>query len=224
MHKEQSKYNNSILLRTWAVVLFAGAVFAVWIDKGDGLIFMSGLRSEALNSIFFAITQLGDTPAYLLVLPVLLGIRYRFALAAALIGVTNLLLSMSLKALFSHPRPLNWLQATGQVEDFESVPQYAMYQAFNSFPSGHTLSAFTLFIFLALISEKVWMKILFSIVPLLVALSRVYLGAHFVQDVVFGGACGLLLAYMGYLLQRQWFSKSNGLNKSLRQLIPAKHV
>ena len=54
---------------------------------------------------------------------------------------------------------------------------------FNSFPSGHTTSAFALFTVLALECKSSVYKPFLLLPPLLVAYSRIYLLAHFLGDV-----------------------------------------
>lgn len=71
-----------------------------------------------------------------------------------------------------------------------------------SFPSGHTANAATLYVvtMLAPLVKKIWQKILCYILPLLwivvMAVSRVMVGAHFASDVLFGGLISIGLFYL----------------------------
>ena len=60
-----------------------------------------------------------------------------------------------------------------------------------SFPSGHTTSAFALFVMLALLSRVPWVKALCLLPALLVGFSRMYLLQHFLIDVHAGALLGV---------------------------------
>ena len=63
-----------------------------------------------------------------------------------------------------------------------------------SFPSGHSTTAFALFfIFGFFVKNKKW-QILFFILALSTAISRMYLLQHFFIDVYFGSILGVLIA------------------------------
>jgi membrane-associated phospholipid phosphatase len=72
----------------------------------------------------------------------------------------------------------------------------------NSFPSGHTISAFSLALVLALyLKNKYWGGIL-CFCAILVAYSRMYLFQHFCVDIFVGSMLGVALSAMfhvGYL-------------------------
>ena len=66
----------------------------------------------------------------------------------------------------------------------------------NSFPSGHATTAFSAFVALSLLIPK--FSKLFLSIALLIALSRVVLGVHYLSDVIIGGIIGTLWAYYLY--------------------------
>ena len=83
-----------------------------------------------------------------------------------------------------------------------------------SFPSGHTMASVSLYgiiIYLIIKSEmqkkyKIILSVIIGIIPILVMLSRIYLGAHFASDVI--GACILstiiLLVATNIIEKRGW--------------------
>lgn len=65
-----------------------------------------------------------------------------------------------------------------------------------SFPSGHSCNASGIYSSLALMFKKKCLTVIAFILPLLVALSRNYLGAHYLSDVIVGLVIGYLLAFI----------------------------
>lgn len=95
----------------------------------------------------------------------------------------------------------------------EGVKMYSQ----NSFPSGHSTSAFCLFFCLSIISPKVWHKIAFFCLAILIGFSRVYLSQHFFEDIFVGSIIGVgFSSIVAYLL---YFSKTKNKLIKLEQPI-----
>ncbi|CAG5011468.1 hypothetical protein DYBT9275_04956 [Dyadobacter sp. CECT 9275] len=71
---------------------------------------------------------------------------------------------------------------------------------FGSFPSGHTTSAFALFATLAFSSKSNLVKPFLLLPPILVAYSRMYLLAHFPEDVLAGAMIGVVFSVLTWCL------------------------
>ena len=65
-----------------------------------------------------------------------------------------------------------------------------------SFPSGHTMTAFSVAVPLSLFYPSLQAGLLFCAVS--IALSRILLGLHFLSDVLVGSALGALIGYTVY--------------------------
>ena len=160
--------------------------------------FLQSLRTEWIDRAMVVITELGDTPVVIAVaLAVLLRFGWRrnwrgAAHAAGAVGLSSLL-TLFIKAELHVPRP---------------HPLYSGWDAF-AFPSGHSAANAALYGFLAMVAAwelKSRRKLLVaSIAALLVAaiaFSRMYLGAHWLSDVLAGIAFGtawaafLAIAYL----------------------------
>lgn len=85
----------------------------------------------------------------------------------------------------------------------------------NSFPSGHSTSAFAIFTCLALITENKLLKIIFFAFALTAAFSRTYLSQHWLVDVTFGSLIGTLSAVIFYFI----FIGNNKLEKLNKPLL-----
>ena len=66
----------------------------------------------------------------------------------------------------------------------------------NSFPSGHTTTAFSGFVMLGLFWPKY--KYIFLFLAIIIGISRIILGVHYLSDVIAGAVLGSLVSYKIY--------------------------
>jgi len=136
------------------------------------------------------ITDIGDglTTIALVVLLALFNYRKAFLLAGAY-AVTSLTAQL-IKHIVRSPRPKLYFQH--QLGHIHFVK--GMYiDIFDSFPSGHTVTAFSTAVVLTyLVKNKNW-SILLLAIAIMVGLSRMYLSEHFFEDVTAGSVIGVLL-------------------------------
>jgi membrane protein YqaA with SNARE-associated domain/membrane-associated phospholipid phosphatase len=143
-------------------------------------------RSAWLTTLMNAITNLGSTGWVigLVIIIAIIGFRFRRRLdvLGLFICVTGALISVELlKVTFHRHRPeLPWLTpATGY-----------------SFPSGHSLISLALYGFLTYLvlrqrqwsHQRFWLAGGLVLLPVLIGISRVYLGVHYPSDVLGGWA------------------------------------
>jgi membrane-associated phospholipid phosphatase len=69
-----------------------------------------------------------------------------------------------------------------------------------SFPSGHTANAATVVVLLALLLRRKWIAIAGAVYVVLMALSRTYLGAHWVTDTIGGILVGSAMAVLVWVI------------------------
>jgi membrane-associated phospholipid phosphatase len=145
------------------------------------------------------ITFLGSEQFFLLLIPLFYWcISKATGADLAVLLVFSSFLNNVIKAIFKEPRPF-WLDAKLQRAPAENF----------SMPSGHAQSATVLFGSTAwLIQRRDWsisrrriISVLLSLVILLVALSRVYLGVHYPGDVLVGIFVGLAVLILFYWLK-----------------------
>ena len=96
--------------------------------------------------------------------------------------VLVVIVSVLLKELILRPRP--YTQLTGLIV-LDPQTDY-------SFPSGHTIIATSMSYVLA----KEYNKYILMIIPVIVALTRLYMGVHYPSDVMGGFLIGLIIAYL----------------------------
>lgn len=150
------------------------------------------LRSDKLTPFVKVITDLGSAMAYTIILPVLalvtylLKSRWQLILSTSIVLVLAHILNILLKHFASRPRPdisLRLIEAGSY-----------------SFPSGHSMSAMVLYGMLIYVSNKLIqnavirysMTFFLSLLIIGIGLSRVYLGVHYISDVIAGFLIGLI--------------------------------
>ncbi len=200
--------NNKYFFLPYVFFLLAGA-YLLWLyPTGYWVKTLAERRSEAANIFFRFATMLGEAVPFTLALLWFIGKKEKSkALALALSGPLTLISSAGLKQFFSQPRPFLYFALQSPKYALPPVPEVNLHTGYNSFPSGHTMMAFTLFTLLALFAKKKkWGAALFFAAAL-TALSRIYLGQHFLKDVYAGSIVGCLLACAIYLIHQKWIAK-----------------
>ncbi|MCH2043557.1 MAG: phosphatase PAP2 family protein [Saprospiraceae bacterium] len=170
------------------------------IEQGDIIVFFAQSRHPFWDTFFIWATKLGEGFLYLGLLITGLFTAYRYALGTILTGITVVAVSTGLKAFFAHVRPYTYFtQVIHKPELLTFVEGVHLNKGWhNSFPSGHTTSAFALFGLWLLISNHHWQKMLFFLSAVLVGISRIYLVQHFLKDVFAGAILGTLIALFCY--------------------------
>lgn len=176
--------------------------FLIWVMVGAGLLFLTdketffrwinGSHSSLLDSIMYKGTMLGEGAVITLILIVLLGVRrYRnwwYFVAAIACGILPSLVTQVVKRNVGAPRPIKFFRDADWIHTVADWPRLME----NSFPSGHTCGAFSLFTFLSVLllpRYKHW-GVIFFFLALFVAYTRIYLAVHFLEDVYIGSIIG----------------------------------
>ncbi len=183
------------------IFLLAALLFRLQAEKGDLILVFSAHRQEFWTVFFKFGTLLGEAYVYVAAMFVLLFVSYRMVLAIPLLGVAVTLASYVLKKLFAQPRPPAYFTELGRFGELSLIDGVKVYMGYNSFPSGHTMSAFALFTFWLLALEKrggVGLQAIFAVIAIVVGLSRVYLMHHFIEDVWLGAIIGMLMGGFWY--------------------------
>ena len=186
-----------------ALALIAGfvllALFLPYLQPLDLWVSISlaQARTPFLNDAMRLITGLASAPALTGLSLVLIWALRKSPFEVPLIANLGIsvILNLGLKALFTRPRP------TG-------VTRLVMESGY-SFPSGHSMAAAAFYGFLIYLiwrggaskRAKKWGTALLCLVILLVGFSRIYLGVHYLSDVLGGylAAGFYLLVFTGFV-------------------------
>lgn len=128
---------------------------------------------------------LGSEQFFLLLLPLVYwNINRRLGARLGALLIFSVALNDIIKVAFALPRPF-WSSGIGQLA---SAPEVTF-----GFPSGHAQSTAVIWTYLALQTRKrVWLVAAFGLL-ILVALSRLFVGAHYPVDIVGGALIGYAL-------------------------------
>lgn len=165
---------------------------ALYTDTGHLLMSMITTWGEGLLFSLFIIAFVFDR-RWKMVFPLLTGA----ALSALLVALLK-------RVVFApSPRPLSVLDKGALLmTDVSDIPlQFA-------FPSGHTTTAFVLFTILALFTSRKVIQLTLSICAIMVALSRVYLMAHWFTDIMAGTVLGVAIAFISVWLWKGYKQKN----------------
>ena len=155
---------------------------------------LEGLRTSLLNTVFEGITLLGEeTLIILLVVTLWFAVDKKLAQQVFFVTATSLSINGIIKNFARVPRPFT--KGVSCVRP-DTATGYA-------FPSGHTQGFATWSSFFAIKMKKMWFSILVGVLIGAVAISRLYLGAHYPSDVIVGVALGVgISAFGSYLFGR----------------------
>ncbi|MGE3312714.1 MAG: phosphatase PAP2 family protein [Limisphaerales bacterium] len=147
-------------------------------------------RVEGLGTVMQWVTDLGPGKPMLALIALLLCFSGpRVAGRVAIMVVICLWMRECLAMLLQSPRPYWFGEA---VRTFKDPP---IGSPTFSLPSGHATAAAAFWLFLAGEVRRRWAWVGAVLITLAVCVSRVYLGLHFVSDVVLGAAFGALWAF-----------------------------
>lgn len=183
-------------------------ILASFIIKKEKLFLMLNLDlGKQADTFFKYFTNVGDGLFWLLwalLIIIKKGKKYLPLLFASVIFST-LLTQISKQVIYpDEPRPLQAIADQSQVHYVTGVTVHSI----NSFPSGHTATAFSFLLLLVLFSQTNALLLLGFAAALLVAYSRIYLGQHFPLDVGAGMLVAVSTMILSVMVQRRFENKT----------------
>ena len=159
---------------------------------------------------FYWITFLGDGLLYVGISLLIAWRNWKWGIFAFVCFALTGLFAQFLKVLIfsDSPRPQAFFGANMPLHYVAGVEIHTS----NSFPSGHTVSAFSLALVLSLYHQRSWISAFCIIGAILVGFSRVYLLQHFFIDTYFGAWIGVCLTYLLYRAGKPYLTEKHKLN------------
>lgn len=197
---------------------FSGAWLLATHSAADLVLFVNGHYTAFLDAVMPWWTDFGDGGTHIAIIVLLIVYAWRTRrgparwgwlgfLGFALPSLTSQVLKES---FFNHvPRPVTYFTDTPSVLHHVAGVELWTY---NSFPSGHTITAFSIALTLIYLFQPrrvwAWTLVLFAW-ALSVGYSRMYLAEHFFRDVYGGAIIGTVMTYASLwigerTLPRRW--------------------
>jgi len=130
--------------------------------------------------------------------------------ALASIGIADLTAKILFKDLVERYRPSHNLLLMDQLHFFEEYPG-TFYRGGNyGFISNHASNFFAILSWstIALWNSRRWFVYLLLFSAILVVFSRIYLGVHYLSDIIGGAIWGMLISYLVYrFVYLNWIAK-----------------
>lgn len=168
--------------------------------NSDWFIAWNSAAAAAPAFLWAGLTNLGSTSGAFALLAGWLARQPRWSAAALLAIIPGSIYTHGLKEFFAEARP-------AAVLDPEQINVIGEILRTSSFPSGHSATAFGFAAVVALCSLQAGRKHIAWIalaLAMLVALSRVAVGAHWPLDIFAGGAGGWLCGAIGVWWSARW--------------------
>ncbi|MBV7530010.1 phosphatase PAP2 family protein [Chitinophaga sp. sic0106] len=200
--KKLAKVYKGLQLYLWCYLPFFAGLMLVKLlfSRDDIYFFINGLHTPFGDWFFPLVTHLGSVAAAVVftVLVFFFSKREGFILAGAYCFTA--LVNFMLKFWVAFPRPHRYFSRKiaeaindPRLHGIYYVPGVDVLDNFRSFPSGHTVCAFTAATVLAYFTKRKAWSLLYLAIAILVGYSRMYMSQHFFEDVAIGSLVGIVL-------------------------------
>ena len=175
---------NAFILSVYLVLFVSGLFLVASYPKADLHLIINQWHTAFFDNFFRYVTWLGSGWAVLFLALLFLFFKVKNTVVF-LAG--NLLITIFVQVgkhiIFPGAlRPITYFKGVHALHLVNGVVMHG----YNSFPSGHSATAFGIFVMLIFLIKNRGLKILWLAIALLTAFSRVYLSQHFMEDVLAG--------------------------------------
>ncbi len=206
LNKFYKKINSFLYLY---LILLSVCVLLMLIFTKEQLYFAINHWHTVFTDVFFEnITLLGASTGCILIVLLTFLINYRTGFLLASSYIITFIISQIIKHLVKAPRP--HLFFSKKIHDIYLVKGVVMLDT-DSFPSGHSVSAFTAAVVFTYVAKNKSWGYLWLIIAVLIAYSRMYLSEHFLLDVTAGSALGVLITvfWLKWIDQKPFLQTEN---------------
>lgn len=176
------------------LILICGCLIIKLLYSREDIFFaVNAIHNTSADLIAPYVTALGAGLTIVILSAIIALFNYRKAfLLATSYGVTAIVAQI-IKHLINAPRPQ--LYFADQLDKIYFVKGVEIY-SHNSFPSGHTVTAYSAAVVLTYLAKNKNWGVLFLLAATCIGYSRMYLSEHFFEDVTAGSVLGVLITIL----------------------------
>ncbi|HAS44453.1 MAG TPA: phospholipid phosphatase [Microscillaceae bacterium] len=209
--------SNALFFSLFLLYIIVGIALLLTHEKGELELWVNQRHTTFADFFFKYITNLGDGTFCLIMAALLLFVRFYYSLLALLPLLSGLITQIFKRTIYAEARrPKVFFSDQRESLNYVSGYNFDELSCCNSFPSGHTTTAFAIFLAFAFITRKSYWGGVFFLLAVLAAVSRVYLLQHFYVDTFFGaliGTSSMLVFY--WILEKKRVSEIPFFQKKL---------
>lgn len=170
------KKESLLVLVMWMILIgYLIIFFQGWLQAFDTTVyqFLHSLTCESLTQIMIVLTNIGSVLGVILICFICLCFSKSKGLLISFHVICVVTLNHIIKYIVARPRP--------------SVTRFVVENGF-SFPSAHAMVSCALWVMIAyFLSKKYKIKaVIVCVIPVLIGITRIYLGVHYASDVIGG--------------------------------------
>ncbi|MEB0280442.1 MULTISPECIES: phosphatase PAP2 family protein [unclassified Mucilaginibacter] len=198
-------YKIRYLFIPYITLLCACLVIKLLFTRTEIFFAVNGIHSDFADAIEPYITHIGDGFTVITLSLIFALFNYRASFLMITSYALTALTAQILKFSFDMPRPRVYFE--DQLDKIHFVKGLYIL-AVHSFPSGHTVTAFSAGVVITYLAKnKSWGLLLFF-VAVMVGYSRMYLSQHFFEDVTVGSVVGVFitLAWLTFIDRKKFIN------------------
>jgi membrane-associated phospholipid phosphatase len=167
------------------------------------LVFMNNIGGRFLDILLEPLHWIGGEIGYTVILPIVFwSINDRLGRRLYILAMSSALLNGIFKIWWARPRPY-------QIDPSRIDPAHL--ESSYGIPSGHAQGGMVIGLFFAGISPRKWVKAVIIAAIILMGISRMFFGVHFLQDVLVGWLLGILVYLLFVLAETRAVKVINGM-------------
>jgi membrane-associated phospholipid phosphatase len=173
--------------------------------KEDFFLLLNKNEGSVADKLFYIFTFGGDALIWIPVLVIVIFLLKRKDAIVLLVAAFALstIFVQGIKNLVPEDRPIKAITNTSLIHTVEGVEVHTI----NSFPSGHSTTAFCIYFIFCLLIKKRWSIVVGFIYAVTVGYSRIYLAQHFPFDVAGGIVTATISVWLSVFIQQYWWKR-----------------